>query len=154
MKTRRPMAELLFARLSPELRLFAIRKLGRFAAETSLASMHEEVKTLASAAARGDAAVAVEHVLLPLTRQLESELPSLQAAKSGHLSKVCGACRPTPLVASVPCAPLMHVPPLCSASTTMGLLDACASSHDRSTGTCMCPCSSMSWPALLLYTWS
>ena len=82
------MAELLFARLSPELRLFAIRKLGRFAAETSLASMHEEVKTLASAAARGDAAAAVEHVLLPLVRQLESELPSIQSAKSGHLSKV------------------------------------------------------------------
>ena len=85
------MAELLFARLSPELRLFAIRKLGRFAAETSLASMHEEVKTLASAAARGDAAAAVEHVLLPLVRQLESELPSIQSAKSGHLSKVCSA---------------------------------------------------------------
>ncbi len=84
----RPMAELLFARLSPELRLFAIRKLGRFAAETSLASMHEEVKTLASAAARGNAAAAVEHVLLPLVRQLESELPSIQSAKSGHLSKV------------------------------------------------------------------
>lgn len=85
------MAELLFARLSPELRLFAIRKLGRFAAETSLASMHEEVKTLASAAARGDAAAAVEHVLLPLLRQLDAELPSVQSAKSGHLSKVCFA---------------------------------------------------------------
>lgn len=85
------MAELLFARLSPELRLFAIRKLGRFAAETSLASMHEEVKTLASAAARGDAAAAVEHVLLPLLRQLDAELPSVQTAKSGHLSKVCPA---------------------------------------------------------------
>ena len=91
MKTCRPMAELFFARLSPELRLFAIRKLGRFAAETSLASMHEEVKTLASAAARGDAAATVEHVLLPLVRQLESELPSIQSAKSGHLSKVCSA---------------------------------------------------------------
>ncbi len=88
----RPMAELLFARLSPELRLFAIRKLGRFAAETSLASMHEEVKTLASAAARGDAAAAVEHVLLPLARQLEGELPSIQSAGSGHLSKVSGVC--------------------------------------------------------------
>jgi hypothetical protein len=83
------MAELLFARLSPDLRLFAIRKLGRFAAETSLASMHEEVKTLASAAARGDAAAAVEHVLLPLLRQLVAELPSVQSARSGHLSKVC-----------------------------------------------------------------
>ena len=84
----RPMLELLFARLSPELRLFAIKKLGRFATETSLASMHEEVKTLSSAAARGDAAATVEHVLLPLTRQLEAELPSIQSATSGHLSKV------------------------------------------------------------------
>ena len=84
----RPMLELLFARLSPDLRLFAIKKLGRFATETSLASMHEEVKTLSSAAARGDAAATVEHVLLPLTRQLEAELPSIQSATSGHLSKV------------------------------------------------------------------
>ena len=82
------MAELLFARLSPELRTFAIRKLGRFAAETSLASMHEEVKTLASAAARGDPGASVEHVLAPLARQLEAELPSVGSAKSGHLSKV------------------------------------------------------------------
>ena len=84
----RPMLELLFARLSPDLRLFAIKKLGRFATETSLASMHEEVKTLSSAAARGDAAATVEHVLLPLTRQLEAELPGIQSATSGHLSKV------------------------------------------------------------------
>ena len=89
----RPMLELLFARLSPDLRLFAIKKLGRFATETSLASMHEEVKTLSSAAARGDAAATVEHVLLPLTRQLEAELPSIQSATSGHLSKVCNAAR-------------------------------------------------------------
>ena len=84
----RPMLELLIARLSPDLRLFAIKKLGRFATETSLASMHEEVKTLSSAAARGDAAATVEHVLLSLTRQLEAELPSIQSATSGHLSKV------------------------------------------------------------------
>jgi hypothetical protein len=89
----RPMLELLFARLSPDLRLFAIKKLGRFAAETSLASMHEEVKTLSSAAARGDAAATVEHVLLPLTRQLEAELPSIQSATSGHLSKVWKAAQ-------------------------------------------------------------
>ena len=93
----RPMLELMFARLSPDLRLFAIKKLGRFATETSLASMHEEVKTLSSAAARGDAAATVEHVLLPLTRQLEAELPSIKSATSGHLSKVWKAA----LVASV-----------------------------------------------------
>ena len=81
------------ARLSPDLRLFAIKKLGRFATETSLASMHEEVKTLSSAAARGDAAATVEHVLLPLTRQLEAELPSIQSATSGHLSKVWKAAQ-------------------------------------------------------------
>ena len=89
----RPMLELLFARLSPDLRLFAIKKLGRFATETSLASMHEEVKTLSSAAARGDATATVEHVLLPLIRQLEAELPGMQSTTSGHLSKVCTAAQ-------------------------------------------------------------
>ncbi|BDA49513.1 probable proteasome activator complex subunit 4 [Coccomyxa sp. Obi] len=84
----RPMVDLLFARLSPELHTFAIRKVGRFLATTSLPSMTAEASVLAQAAAASDATAAAQHILEPLLAQIDAELPGFQHLSSGQLSKV------------------------------------------------------------------
>ena len=80
--------DLLFARLSPELRTFAIKKVGRFLATTSLPSMSAEASVLAQAAATSDAEAAAQHILEPILAQIDAELPGLQHLPSGQLSKV------------------------------------------------------------------
>lgn len=80
--------DLLFARLSPELRTFAIKKVGRFLATTSLPSMAAEASVLAQAAATSDAEAAAQHILEPILAQIDAELPGLQHLPSGQLSKV------------------------------------------------------------------
>lgn len=80
--------QLLFARLSPELRVFAIRKLGRFLMTTSLPSMIVEAAILTEAAAKSDASAVLQHIVEPLLAQIEAELPGLAHAPSGQLSKV------------------------------------------------------------------
>lgn len=82
------MMDLLFARLSPELRTFAIKKVGRFLATTSLPSMTAEASVLAQAAATSDAEAAAQHILEPILAQIDAELPGLQHLPSGQLSKV------------------------------------------------------------------
>jgi hypothetical protein len=86
------MVSLLFARLSPELRVFAIRKLGRFISTTILPSMIVEASSLVEAAARSDADAVVQHIVEPLLAQVEGELPGLAHASSGQLSKVRPFC--------------------------------------------------------------
>ncbi len=86
------MVDLLFARLSPELRTFAIRKVGRFLATTSLPSMTAEASVLAQAAAASDAPAAAQHILKPLLAQIDAELPGFQHLSSGQLSKVISCC--------------------------------------------------------------
>lgn len=82
------MIQLLFARLSSELRVFAIRKLGRFLTTTSLPSMVVEAANLTEAAAKSDARAALQHIVEPLLAQIEAELPGLAHSPSGQLSKV------------------------------------------------------------------
>ena len=84
--------DLLFARLSPELRIFAIRKVGRFLATTSLPSMTAEASVLAQAAAASDATAAAQHILEPLLAQIDAELPGFHNLSSGQLSKVALSC--------------------------------------------------------------
>lgn len=80
--------DLLFERLSPELRSFAIRKVGQFLATTSLPSMTAEASVLAQAAAYSDAEAAAQHIVEPVLGQIEAELPGLLHLPSGQLSKV------------------------------------------------------------------
>lgn len=81
----RPMIELLFARLPPELKKGAIRRLGRFVQTTTLPSVTTEASVLCNAAAWADPKTSSSALLAPLIDAATSELPASFVAGQ-HLS--------------------------------------------------------------------
>ena len=78
---RRPMVELLFARLPPTMRSHAISRLARFVTTNTLPSVTQEAAILCNAAGWADPDAAASLLLEPLLEQLEAELPALQRVK-------------------------------------------------------------------------
>ncbi len=90
---RRPMVELLFARLPHTMRVRAISRLARFVTTNTLPSVTQEAAILCNAAGWADPATAAAQLLAPLLEQLEAELPglerlSLNSNSSAEVSKV------------------------------------------------------------------
>ncbi len=71
----RPMIELLFARLPPDVQHRAIRRLSRFVLTTTLPSVTTEASVLCNAAAWADAKTTGAELLAPLIEAAISELP-------------------------------------------------------------------------------
>ncbi len=78
MLSRRPMVELLFARLPSTMRSRAISRLARFVTTNTLPSVTQEAAILCNAAGWADPAAAASLLLDPLLEQLEAELPALR----------------------------------------------------------------------------
>ena len=84
----RPMIELLFARLSKDLQLRAIKQLARFVATSTLASVTNEASLICNAAAWAAPQTAVELLLKPLLGRIEDEMKHEGTAGTGRMSKV------------------------------------------------------------------
>lgn len=82
------MIELLFARLSKDLQLRAIKQLARFVATSTLASVTNEASLICNAAAWAAPQTAVELLLKPLLGRIEDEMKHEGPAGTGRMSKV------------------------------------------------------------------
>lgn len=85
---RRPMIELLFARLPKELQLHAIKQLARFVATSTLASVTNEASLICNAAAWAAPETTVELLLKPLLGRIEDEVKHEETTGTGRMSKV------------------------------------------------------------------
>lgn len=92
MTDRRPLMELLLARLPSELRTLAINRIVRFVLHTTLPSVAGETAILVDVASATSPAETTKLILEPLLSLVEAEVPSLQRAAADpsglHLSKV------------------------------------------------------------------
>ena len=135
----KPLCDLLFARLSPSLRLRAARRVAALASEAALPGVAHELTVLLSAACGGlTAQQAADVVLQPLLRSLASELEHVAGAVHLAASRealLCARAHRVPLSrgdAAVLCRSgvegvLGHLWRLATATKSNALLDAASS---------------------------
>lgn len=87
------MIELLFSRLSQEMRVHLIRRFAQFVASTTLPTVAAEASVLCSIPSNIAPAETAKHFTEPVLASIEAELPSLRSAAEGkdglQISKAC-----------------------------------------------------------------